>query len=243
MTLADELEDLKGNPTSLTSGIASLSTVRSIDPGSTETYIVYKLIDQEIVDAGGLTNTATATGVVPDGRSVSDISDVGDIGVGDTDDDPTVTTIAQDPKLTVIKTATIIGDDDGFVGATDVIEYTIRVTNTGNVTIKGVGLVDTLTDGNGDILNIDTSAWLVRDIAPGQTEIYTANYVIGQTAADSGSVSNTVTATGTAPDGSNVIDISDDGDTGTTDTGNDPTVVEMDQIPSIEVIKTAACYR
>ena len=83
---------------------------------SIETYIVYKLIDQEIVDAGGLTNTATATGVVPDGRSVSDISDVGDIGVGDTDDDPTITTIAQDPQLTVTKTATIIGDDDGFVG-------------------------------------------------------------------------------------------------------------------------------
>ena len=119
------------------------------------------------------------------------------------------------------------------------IEYTIRVTNTGNVTVKGVQLIDTLTDGDGNTLNIDTSAWLVRDIAPGHTEIYTAIYVIGQTAADSGSVSNTVTATGTAPDGSIVFDISDDGDTGTTDTGNDPTVVEMDQIPSMEVIKTA----
>ncbi|MDG0968057.1 MAG: hypothetical protein P8N93_07085, partial [Flavobacteriaceae bacterium] len=125
-----------------------------------------------------------------------------------------------------------------FVGATDVIEYTIRVTNTGNVTIKGVQLTDTLTDGNGNTLNIDTSAWLDRDIAPGHTEIYTAIYVIGQTAADSGSVSNTVTATGAAPDGSNVIDISDDGDTGATDTGKDPTVIEMDQIPSMEVIKT-----
>ena len=152
VTLVDELEDLNGNATPLTSGTTSLSTVRSIDPGSIETYIVYKLIDQEIVDAGGLTNTATATGVVPDGRSVSDISDVGDIGVGDTDDDPTITTIAQDPQLTVTKTATIIGDDDGFVGATDVIEYTIRVTNTGNVTIKGVQLTDTLTDGNGNML-------------------------------------------------------------------------------------------
>jgi gliding motility-associated-like protein/uncharacterized repeat protein (TIGR01451 family) len=239
VTLADELKDLKGNPTPLTSGIASLSTVRSIDPGIIETYVVYKLIDQEIVDAGGLTNTATATGVGPDGRSVSDVSDVGDIGVGDTDDDPTVTPIATNPELEVIKTATIIGDDDGFVGATDVIEYTIRVTNTGNVTIKGVQLTDTLTDGNGNTLNIDTSAWLDRDIAPGHTEIYTAIYVIGQTAEDSGSVSNTVTATGAAPDGSNVIDISDDGDTGATDTGKDPTVIEMDQIPSMEVIKTA----
>ena len=126
-----------------------------------------------------------------------------------------------------------------FVGATDVIDYTIRVTNTGNVTIKGVELTDTLTDGNGNTLNIDTSAWLVRDIAPGQTEIYTAFYVIEQTAADSGSIINTATATGTAPDTSIVTDISDDGDTGPTDTGDDPTVVEMDQIPSMEVIKSA----
>jgi hypothetical protein len=117
VTLVDELEDLKGNATLLTSGTSSLSTVRSIDPGSIETYIVYKLIDQAIVDAGGLTNTATATGVVSDGRSVSDASDVGDIGVGDTDDDPTITTIAQDPQLTVTKTAIIVGNEGRFCGS------------------------------------------------------------------------------------------------------------------------------
>ena len=36
-----------------------------------------------------------------------------------------------------------------------------------------------------------------------------------------------------------MLDISDDGDKGPIDTGDDPTVVEMDQIPSIEVVKTA----
>ena len=76
--------------------------------------------------------------------------------------------------MTVTKSATIAGNEDGFVGVTDVIDYTILVTNTGNVTIKGVELIDTLTDGDGNVLNIDTSAWLVRDIAPGKTEIYTA---------------------------------------------------------------------
>ena len=236
VTLVDELEDLKGNPTPLTSGTASLSTVRSIDPGSIETYIVYKLIDQEIVDAGGLTNTATATGVGPDGRSVSDVSDVGDIGVGDTDDDPTITTIAQDPQLTVTKSASIAGNEDGFVGVTDVIDYTILVTNTGNVTIKGVELIDTLTDGDGNVLNIDTSAWLVRDIAPGKTEIYTAFYIIEQSAADSGSIINTVSATGIDPNGNPITVISDDPNT---ITPNDPTITEMDQIPSMEVIKSA----
>ena len=138
--------------------------------------------------------------------------------------------------MTVTKTATIIGDDDGFVGATDVIEYTIRVNNTGNVTIKGVQLTDTLTDGNGNMLSIDTSAWLVRDIAPGHTEIYTAIYVIGQTAADSGSVINTVTAIGTDPSGNPIAVTSDDPNSLPL---NDPTEVKMDQIPSMEVIKSA----
>ena len=98
-------------------------------------------------------------------------------------------------------------------------------------------LTDTLTDGNGNSLSIDTSAWVVRDIAPGETEIYEAYYVIEQSAAESGSVSNTVTATATDPDG---IQITVDSDDPSTPAPNDPTVTEMDQIPSMEVIKTAA---
>ena len=234
------MKDNSGVELELTSGVTSLSRPRSIEPGGIEIYTVYHLINQAIVDAGGLTNTATATGIAPDGGIVRDVSDDGDTGPTDTGDDPTITTIEANPELEVTKTATIVGDDDGFVGATDVIEYTIRVANTGNVTIKGVELTDTLTDGNGNALNIDTSTWIARDIAPGQFEIYTAIYVISQTAADSGSIINTATAVGSSPGNFNdVLDISDDGDKGPIDTGDDPTVVEMDQIPSIEVIKTA----
>ena len=116
------------------------------------------------------------------------------------------------------------------------IDYTIRVTNTGNVTLYGVTLVDTLIDGNGNQLTIDTSAWLLRDIEPGETEIYSAYYLIEQNAADSGSVVNTVVATGTDPSGTTITENSDDPETLTK---GDPTIVEMDLIPSIEVIKTA----
>ena len=236
ITVEDVLKDNKGVDIPLTSGTDKLSIPSSIDPGTSETYTVYQLINQAIVDAGGLTNTATATGTAPDGGTVSDISDDGDTGPTDTGDDPTITPIAISPDMIVTKTATIVGDDDGFVGETDLIDYTIQVTNTGNVTLYNVDLTDTLTDGNGNSLQIDTSAWVVRDIAPGETEIYEAYYIIEQSAAESGSVSNTVTATATDPDG---IQITVDSDDPTTPAPNDPTVTEMDQIPSMEVIKTA----
>ena len=236
ITVEDVLKDNKGVDIALTSGTDKLSIPSSIDPGTSETYTVYQLINQAIVDAGGLTNTATATGTAPDGGTVSDISDDGDTGPTDTGDDPTITSITINPDIQVTKTATIVGDEDGFVGETDLIDYTIQVTNTGNVTLYNVDLTDTLTDGNGNSLSIDTSAWVVRDIAPGETEIYEAYYIIDQSAAESGSVSNTVTATATDPNG---IQITVDSDDPSTPAPNDPTVTEMDQIPSIEVIKTA----
>jgi gliding motility-associated-like protein/uncharacterized repeat protein (TIGR01451 family) len=236
VTVEDVLKDNKGVEIPLTSGTGKLSIPSSIEPGTSDTYTVYQLINQAIVDAGGLTNTATATGAAPDGSTVSDISDDGDTGPTDTGDDPTITLIAINPNIEVIKTATIVGDEDGFIGETDLIDYTIQVTNTGNVTLYNVDLTDTLTDGNGNILSIDTSAWLVRDIAPGETEIYKAYYIIEQSTAESGSVSNIVTATATDPEGNQITVISDDP---TTPEPNDPTVTEMDQIPSIEVIKTA----
>ena len=235
ITVEDVLKDNKGVDIALTSGTDKLSIPSSIDPGTSETYTVYQLINQAIVDAGGLTNTATATGTAPDGGTVTDISDDGDTGPTDTGDDPTITPITINPDIQVTKTATIVGDEDGFVGETDLIDYTIQVTNTGNVTLYNVDLTDTLTDGNGNSLSIDTSAWAVRDIAPGETEIYEAYYIIEQSAAESGSVSNTVTATATDPNG---IQITVDSDDPSTPAPNDPTVTEMDQIPSIEVIKT-----
>ncbi|MEC7084524.1 MAG: hypothetical protein VXW60_00135, partial [Bacteroidota bacterium] len=239
ITVEDVLKDNKGVDIALTSGTDKLSIPSSIDPGTSETYTVYQLINQAIVDAGGLTNTATATGTAPDGGTVSDISDDGDTGPTDTGDDPTITPITINPDIQVTKTATIVGDEDGFVGETDLIDYTIQVTNTGNVTLYNVDLTDTLTDSNGNSLSIDTSAWVVRDIAPGETEIYEAYYIIEQSAAESGSVSNTVTATATDPNG---IQITVDSDDPSTPAPNDPTVTEMDQIPSIEVIKTAVVF-
>ena len=51
------------------------------------------------------------------------------------------------PGLEVTKIATATDEGDGFVGSGDVINYTITVKNIGNVTLTGVTVSDTLTDG------------------------------------------------------------------------------------------------
>ena len=137
------------------------------------TYTAYHVIDQAIVDAGGLTNSAFANGIDPNGVDVTDLSDDGDTGAGDTGDDPTITTIDPSPSMSVVKTAALVGNTDGIIETGDLVEYTIVVTNTGNLTLFDVAITDQLTDENGNTLTLtqDTSIdGVVRDIVPGELQ-------------------------------------------------------------------------
>ena len=90
-------------------------------------------------------------------------------------------------------------------------------------------ITDTMTDGDGQSLTLTSpSTFSTYTLAPGETEDIQATYTIEQSAADTGSISNTVSVDGTAPDGT---EVSDDLDT--------PVVVSTDLTPSIEVTKTS----
>ncbi|WP_420915760.1 DUF7507 domain-containing protein, partial [Algoriphagus taiwanensis] len=73
--------------------------------------------------------------------------------------------------------------------AGDLITYTLIVTNTGNVTLTNTTVTDPLTNANDNVGNL----------LPGQSATVTTNYAVNQTDVDNGSVVNTATATGTAP--------------------------------------------
>ncbi|WP_449441499.1 DUF7507 domain-containing protein, partial [Winogradskyella costae] len=220
----------------------------SLVPGATGTATVTYTIDQDDVDLGSITNSATATGDSPSGTDdVSDVSDNGDETVdgpdADTDptNDPTVTPIVQDAALTLTKTVAITTDASPTgTSLGDVLTYTFSVTNTGNVTVDNITIADAFTGTTG--LAISPSS-----LVPGATGTATVTYTIDQDDVDLGSITNSATATGDSPSGTDdVSDVSDNGDEladgpdADTDPTNDPTVTPIVQDAALTLTKTVA---
>src|SRR5690554_3798182 len=197
-----------------------------LDVTETWVYTGTYTITQADIDAGQVTNQATATGIAPDQSTVSDLS-----GTTIENDDPTVIELCQDPAIAIVKTG-IFNDENGNecsdVGET--ITYTFTVTNEGNVSLSNVTVTDPLiaviTGPTGDTNNDG-----ILDVT--ETWVYTGTYTITQADIDAGQVTNLATATGIAPDQSTVSDLS-----GTTIENDDPTVIELCQDPAIAIVKT-----
>ena len=130
-------------------------------------------LTQVDVDAGTFTNTATVTGTDPNDEPVSD-----------PDDDTQA--LAQTPSIALVKTAR----PDVFGGAGDVITYTIIATNTGNVTLTNVRIIDTMERGSLDSLSC-RPALPVAALAPGDAVECTGIYTTTQADVDAGSITNT----------------------------------------------------
>ena len=176
-------------------------------------------IDQAMVDAAGVVNTASVLGYDNTGATVSDSVSTDAIE------------IEASPSLTVTKKADVdhVTGTDSETTTGDTIVYTITIENTGNVTLTGIAITDTMTDGAGQSLTLTSpGTFSTYTLAPGETEEIEATYTIDQSAADTGSISNTVSVVGTAPDGT---EVSDDLDA--------PVVVDTDLTPSIDVTKSS----
>ena len=143
----------------------------SLPIGATCTSSVTYTIVQADVDAGSVTNTATATadGVV----------------------DKTVTrqtAVDQVEKLGLEKTTTA----DGFDGTGESIPYSYKVTNTGTVTLSGTLEIADDRIASGDIT---CPAVPGGGIAPGAFLTCTGSYTTTQADVDAGKVTNEATAT------------------------------------------------
>ncbi|WP_312170756.1 SpaA isopeptide-forming pilin-related protein [Microbacterium sp.] len=148
----------------------------------TATYVV----QQGDLDAAPLTNVARATGTPATGPKVTD-----------TDDEiiPAVWT----PALLLDKTASVVDiDQDGVTGLGDHIMYAFDVTNTGNVTVSEITVVDDL------LTQFDiTVTCTPTTIAPTQVAhcVADAPYVITQPDVDAKEVLNAAFSTGKTPSG------------------------------------------
>ncbi|MBC3847078.1 gliding motility-associated C-terminal domain-containing protein, partial [Winogradskyella echinorum] len=207
-------------------------------------YTATYAITQDDINAGVVTNQATADGTDPNGDPVSDDSD--DPSDATSDDDPTDTDLPF-PRISLIKTTLPLADTngDGIAGSLgDIISYVFIVENTGNVVLTNIEVQDALP-------GLNLVGGPIAQLIPGQIDntTFTATYEITQDDLDLGTVTNSATVTSEGPGGNlgdpadDVRDTSDDpndvseiDDNGDGDP-DDPTVVILNSIFDLEVVK------
>ncbi len=166
--------------------------IPTLAPGQTiaDVFTATYTLTQADIDAGQVTNTALAVGTDPKGNEVRDTS-----GTTIDNDTPTVVDIALHTGLTVVKTA----NTDSYSNVGDIINYTIQVLNSGNVTLYKITVTDPLTGLN----------TLIDELTPGTSKEFIQNYTVTQIDLDRGSVTNVAAASGFGPN-SNPITNSDE---------------------------------
>jgi uncharacterized repeat protein (TIGR01451 family) len=136
--------------------------------------LVIRTIVQELQNASTIVNTAVVDSDTDDPDPTNNTS-------------TTTTTISANPQITLVKEITSGATYDE---AGDVIEYSFTVTNTGNVTISQPISVDD--NRIGMLTNC-----IPGPLAPGQSAVCTASYIVTQADVDAGSVLNIATASTT----------------------------------------------
>ena len=159
--------------------------VTTLAPGVSTTCTSSYVVTQADIDTGSFTDSATASGTTPSGTTIA--SSPSDATVG----------VTQSPALTAVKTAS----PSTITGSGQLIRFSIVVTNSGNVTISALGVVDTMASPAGPAPSVTCP---VSTLGPGASTTCTASYTSTQGDVDNGSISNTASATGSAPDGETI---------------------------------------
>ncbi|NVO24445.1 DUF7507 domain-containing protein, partial [Donghicola mangrovi] len=195
LTLSDDFQ--RADSTALTATLSVISystgsTDAAFLPGGTATATLTHVVDQDDVDAGGLSNSATGTAWIDlDGDTLraSDSSE----DVTDTTDSAVATEITGTPAIALRKSG-VLNDDDGVLGTSvgDTIDYLLEVRNTGTVTLTNVQIDDPLFGG--------VVSQTIPALAPGETDstTFAITYEVTTADLDRGYVSNLALATATS---------------------------------------------
>lgn len=173
-----------------------------------DAFVATYTLKQEDIELGTFTNTAKVFGT-SSGGAANDV----------TDDSTAVLSIDQTPGISIVKTADKARIEKAKIG--DEITYTFVVTNTGNVTLSNVVVTDPL---------IAEAMWIddpeIGDLLPGEAHkvTLTAKYAVTQNDIQAGKVDNTAT-----------VNADDDGEP--LEPESSDATVELEQLPSIAVIK------
>ena len=222
--------------TDVTAGVAiSGSPIANLAPGVTNStsYTASHILTQVDVDAGKFQNQGTVTAKPPLTPAITSLSDPLDPKLHN----PTIVPLASKPVIGLVKTVTSVEDVNGN-GRNDVgdkVHYLFTVHNLGNVTLHGITVVDKL-----GVSVVITGSPIVALLAPGATDTsVTGIYVLTQADVDAGSIANTATANGTAPDGTVVSHDSDPA----VPTSTAPTVQPLAQVPQLGLFKKQSLWK
>jgi uncharacterized repeat protein (TIGR01451 family)/LPXTG-motif cell wall-anchored protein len=165
-------------------------------------------LTQADIDLGSITNTADATGTAPNSATVTSNSSTATV------------TATPSPRLTITKSANPTTIDT--VG--EQVTYTFAVQNTGNVRLTQVAVTETGFSGSGTLSAITCPT---TTLAPAESLDCTARYTITQQDMDTGTVSNTASASALDPAGTTIT--------------SDPSTaaVAINAKPALTLVKTA----
>jgi len=160
-------------PEDANADLACGSAPYHLKPGESFTCSAVHSVTQADLDAGQIFNSATVSGTGANGDPTGDTSN-------------TVTTFAvQNPLLTVTKMA--LSPD--FSAVDEIVNYSITVTNSGNITIHGI----TVTDLNAVLACAESSYTL----EPGESFSCTASHIVTLADLNRGRIDNIASASGT----------------------------------------------
>ncbi len=169
------------------------SSVATMAPGAVETFTATYTITQANVNAGSVTNQATATGTPPSGPAVTDLS-----GTAIDNNNPTVTPLPVS-DLGITKTV-----NNGSAAVGSQVIFTITVTNAGPSTSATTSVADLLPNGytyvsstvsQGSYVS-GTGAWTIGSMISGATATLTLTATVNA----SGTYLNTATVTTSSTD-------------------------------------------
>jgi len=169
------------------SAVIAGSPIESLSPGETDnsSFTATYTITQTDLETGSFTNTASVTGLAPDGSTVSD------------DDSAAIEGRQETGFIQLIKEVVAVNDvlgEEKFSLVGDKITYAFTVTNTGNAVLTDVIVSDPGTDVHGGS---------IANLAPGESDstTFTATYFITQNDLNQSSFTNTAIVVGTTPAG------------------------------------------
>src|SRR5699024_6081757 len=193
------------------------------------------------IDSGGVHNIAYGEGTDRKGDLEGDSAvsnnplETGDEGYDAECPDCTYTPVPQSGVMEMIKTGNV--DDangDGVANVGEDINYSITVSNTGNVTLTGIQVTDPRIGGN---------IGMIHELAPNTDSVLNFTYTLTQMDIDSGGVHNLAYGEGQDPQGDPVRDTSSSnnplnpGDDGYDPDCPDCTYTPVPQSGDMEMIK------